>query len=268
MAHAARWGDARNPALAELILLAIRRRIMPGKFKRPALRTFARLGGVVDIERDGLKLRCHLGDNATERRLALKPEAPDTELNAIMARLKRGDTFVDVGANCGWFSINAARAVGKDGRVVAIEPLPVLRDRLAFNVAANDQSNVEIVPAAISDQPGTLTINVNKGQLGQSSAVDWQAGNVPMNVPARTLASVITMQRLDRVDAMKIDIEGFEDRALLPMLRTLPHTLWPRAILIETRHAARWHEDCLAALLSAGYTTTWNGEFDALLILP
>jgi hypothetical protein len=79
---------------------------------------------VHDIEVDGIKLRCHPHDNVTERELMLDPTAEREAIDLVLAELGAGGTFVDIGANCGVYSLFAARQVGPAGRVVAIEPIP------------------------------------------------------------------------------------------------------------------------------------------------
>jgi hypothetical protein len=66
---------------------------------------------------------------------------------------------------------------------------------------------------------------------------------------------------------LKIDIEGFEDRAMMPFLRDAPRSLLPAAILIEDSHANNWASDLMAALTSAGYKITTRKRDDLLLKL-
>jgi hypothetical protein len=68
-------------------------------------------------------------------------------------------------------------------------------------------------------------------------------------------------------DSVKIDIEGFEERALLPFIATPPRTLWPKRIYMETDWAARWERDCIAGLLAAGYVEAWRSRGDVLLAM-
>jgi FkbM family methyltransferase len=269
MTTAAPWGQSPSALFASALQFALRNHIMPGKLKRPARRALERLGArdVCDVERNGVKMRCRIDDNATERDFALKPEKPKPELTTLIDSLRPGDVFVDVGANCGLFTVHAAHKVGPTGRVVAIEPLPIMLDRLRFNIAANGYRNVSVVPSAVGDEPGSLTIHICERQHGQSSAIAPIENGVPITVGVDTLAAVITAQRLEKVDALKIDIEGFEDRALLPMVRTLPRALWPKLIMIEHRHAHLWREDCIGALCAIGYVKAWAGEHDVMLAL-
>ena len=92
-------------------------------------------------------------------------------------------------------------------------------------------------------------------------------GATPLQVPTATLLSVLERSGVDRVDALKIDIEGFEDRARLPFIAAAQRALWPKRIYMETDWAARWQRDCIAGLLAAGYVESWRSRGDILLSL-
>ena len=80
-------------------------------------------------------------------------------LRLLRAFLKPGDHFVDCGANIGYFTFAAVKAVGPAGRVDAFEPDPVNRARLEENLAANGSpANVHVHPVALSDHSGEATL--------------------------------------------------------------------------------------------------------------
>src|SRR3954453_4827386 len=76
----------------------------------------------------------------------------------LMSRLKPGRTFVDVGANVGWFTLQGMRHVGADGKVVAVEASPDLARELEQIVEGNRGRNVRVVNAAASSGPGMVDI--------------------------------------------------------------------------------------------------------------
>jgi FkbM family methyltransferase len=235
--------------------------------KKQLLRCFAGRDGIVDVAHNGLRMRCHMADNATERNIVISGNRQNGEkLAGLLRHVPEGGTFVDVGANCGLFTLTAAARVGGRGRVVAIEPAPVMVERLRFNVAANRFANVMVFPTAVGEATGVATLSIVPGQLGKSSlaAVD---GGVAATVPVTTLLSVVEASGIARIDALKIDIEGYEDRALQPFIAAAPLGLWPRAVLMETKWSGRWKTDCLGALVARGYAVDWHRRGDALLVL-
>ena len=138
--------------------------------------------------------------------------------------------------------------------------------RLRYNIAVNGYGNIEVVPTAVGPAAGTATLFVDEARRGLSSMEKLEA-STPMQVPMATLLSVVERADVDRVDALEIDIEGFEDRALLPFLATAPRALWPKRIYMETDWAARWERDCIAGLITAGYVEAWRSRGDILLRL-
>ena len=55
------------------------------------------------------------------------------------------------------------------------------------------------------------------------------------------------------VDALKIDVEGYEDRVLTGFFKQAPQTLWPRAVVIEHLSKNEWQDDCIADMIARGY---------------
>jgi len=129
--------------------------------------------------------------------------------------LKPGDTFVDVGANVGWFTLIAAKAVGPTGRVVAVEPEPRNAAKLRGNVAANGFGNVTVLEKAASDTPGTLSLHI--ADLGENHSVaDLGYGRGTVSVEAVRLDDAIT----GPVRLIKVDVEGYEAQVLAGLERT------------------------------------------------
>jgi FkbM family methyltransferase len=150
---------------------------------------------------------------SVQQRKSYEPELGD----AVRSLLHEGDVFVDVGANEGFFSIIASKAVGANGHVVAIEPQSRLQSILARNVRENDALNIDIIQRAISDAPGvaalSLSPDVNTGSSGLFRTTRY---NLPtQDVLQTTLESLFKLLSLKNVKLMKMDIEGFEYEAVL-----------------------------------------------------
>ena len=244
---------------------AIRKRVLRGKLRHIAQRALSGTGH--DIEIDGIRLRCYLADNATERDIFVGgPDAPRIGLKRVMEGLKPGDVFVDIGANCGIFTAFAAQRVGPEGHVIAIEPIPEMIERLRFNVAVNGFTNVAIFQTAVGSEVGTALLHIHPRNRGQSSMAPDAVGT-PKQVSVTPLADIVVSAGVRRIDTLKIDIEGFEDRALAPFISTMPSSLWPSRIFMETVHSGRWAIDCVEVLLDAGYTRLWQDKHNIVLAL-
>jgi len=120
--------------------------------------------------------------------------------------LRPDDVCLDVGANIGVMSLLLAGRVPQ-GRVVAIEAAPGVGRKLAENVAGSGLGNIVVVHAAIGAGEGTV-------RFREQSAYGHIADD-GVAVPLRTLDSVVAESGLDRVDFIKIDVEGHE----FPILR-------------------------------------------------
>jgi FkbM family methyltransferase len=262
------WGDYRPRGLAALGIGLTRRRIVRGALRRLVGNTVSGLQPCFDVTVDGIEMRCVTNDNPTEWGLTFTGSRQDGRSRTlILTGLERGDVFVDVGANCGAFSLFAARLVGAHGRVIAIEPMPEMAERLRFNMASNGFSSIDVLETAVGPQAGHATLYVDEVARGHSSMVPIE-GYKRTTVPTTTLQAIVEASGVRKIDALKIDIEGFEDRALLPFIASADRSLWPKRIFMETTWASRWQNDCVDGLTGAGYREAWSGHGDILLVLP
>ena len=108
------------------------------------------------------------------------------ETALIRSQLKPGDTFIDVGANFGYYTVLASKLVGPTGRVIAFEPDPRSFQLLERNVARNGCTNVVLEQKALADKPGTLTLHVSDSNRGAHSVIAAGTDNVShtVDVPA------------------------------------------------------------------------------------
>lgn len=243
---------------------AIHNRLLRGKLRTMVLRA---AGGHFDVRVDGVHIRLHPAYNSTERALLVRgAHAKAVGLTHVLPSLRPGDVFVDLGANSGIFTIFAAKRVGPEGRVLAVEPMPEMLENLRFNVCANAFTNVAIFPTAVGAHAGTATLRVHPKNRGASSLTPYFDGT-DIQVPISTLEGIIASAGVDRIDFLKIDIEGFEDRALVPFIKAVPRRLWPKRIFMETRISNRWEQDCVRFLINAGYITVWQDPTDITLKL-
>jgi FkbM family methyltransferase len=260
---------APNAAQQAVIALAQRTRLKRGAF-RPMLSRLLNLlrAGPVDIRYQGAAFRFYHQTSATERGALLNADYNIEELDFLRAHTPNGGVFVDVGANAGTYALPLARHVGPNGRVVAVEPHPVMVARLAFNQAASAANNVALIAAAAGDADGELMIETDRENYGASHVYpDASARSDAIRVPAMRLLRILQDQRLDKIDSLKIDVEGYEDRVLVGFFRDAPPALWPRAVAIEHLSRDDWLDDCLADMLARGYVETGKTRSNTLLVL-
>jgi len=129
-------------------------------------------------------------------------------------QLVTGNTFIDVGANIGYYSLMAARLVGESGRVVAVEPVypHVVRQQ----VRLNGWNNVTICGAAAGNRHGTVEIGIaNPWNRGHNSVINPARFGKTATIPVVRLDDYLPALGIHQVDAMKIDVEGYEVEVLL-----------------------------------------------------
>lgn len=187
-------------------------------------------------------------NNLIENGILLNPGYNAADIDFLIEGVSPGGIFVDIGANIGLYTLPLAKAVGSNGKVVAIDASKLMAQRLAFNAAASGIENVEIFPCAVSATEGTGSLRIRKDDVAIVSLDEAVAGSVPI----RTLRSILEEAAVERIDALKIDIEGHEELVLAPFIRDSTESLLPRRIVIE-RPGADDYPDCAAAFKVRGY---------------
>ena len=258
---------APNAAQAAVISLAQRSRLKRGAF-RPMLSRLVNWlrAGPVDVPYQGASFRFYHQASATERGALFNPDYNLEELDFLRAHTPAGGVFVDVGANVGTYALALARHVGARGKVIAIEPHPVTHARLKFNSEASGATQVRLVAAAAGPADGELLIETDGDNLGASHIVTGQPAGHAIRVPALRLQRILDEAGISQVDALKIDIEGFEDRVLTGFFKEAPPMLWPRAVVIEHLSRQEWLADCIADMRARGYAETGKTRSNTLLV--
>jgi len=143
---------------------------------------------------------------------------------AIVHFLKPGDTFIDCGANVGYFSVLAGGLVGSRGQVISIEANPITHRLLERNLKINGFGTA--IHCALTSHPGETELfvprsggdvysSIRKGGLVQGNDVE------SFRVPGQTLDEVLRLVGVKRLDVVKIDIEGAELDVLLSARRIM-----------------------------------------------
>ncbi|HBY63822.1 MAG TPA: hypothetical protein DEH78_28690 [Solibacterales bacterium] len=126
--------------------------------------------------------------------------------------LRPGGTFVDLGANEGYFSVIASRLVGPEGSVVAVEPQSRLQTVIQRNLVENGCFNVQVFQCLLSGRAGTAKIALSSDMnTGGSSLFPAARYRLPQEeLRTLTLDDFFSKLRVGHCDLMKVDIEGAE----------------------------------------------------------
>ena len=171
--------------------------------------------------------------------------------------LGRGMMVVDVGSNLGYYALLEASLVGPSGKVIAIEPVPQNAEQCKLNISMNGFSNVLFRQGAIGDHNGILPLHLSdKSNWHTMNSIPGPAKEIL--VPVCTLDSLVSELALDRVDLVRMDLEGYETVVLNGMRETIaqhsprllieihPHIVGPESMrkyfstLQELGYAPEW----------------------------
>jgi FkbM family methyltransferase len=130
--------------------------------------------------------------------------------------LHAGGTFLDVGAHAGYFSLIAADRVGRDGRVFALEPNPVVFSALGAHLTSNRIAQVDACNWGLAECEGSVALYVPPAESVRDYNAtllrrpDWTV----IETAVRRLDDCLDDWGVQRIDLMKIDVEGAEPRVL------------------------------------------------------
>lgn len=221
------------------------------------------LGDIVDVNIWNLRLRLRPRGNLSEQRLVLMPQHVDRIEREILAtELKTGDVFFDIGANIGIYSYWVASRFGRDVRIEAFEPDPKLQARLGVNIANNPVAlaNLRVNPVALGSSEGEVVLVAGDGNAGENRI---EAGSAQgTRVAMTTLPAFLVREKITRIDALKIDVEGHEIAVLEPLFKEVSRSVWPKLIICELTQDL---DHGLAALLTSnGYVLSARGRLNGI----
>lgn len=133
------------------------------------------------------------------------------EMNFVLKYLRPQDSFLDIGANIGVYTLLAASKI-KQGTIHSFEVLPKNFQRLQENVQINDLDCVKLHQVAISNCPGNIELNLADGD--SMAFIADEASQKTISAQADTIDNLLGNENLENLTLAKIDIEGAEILAL------------------------------------------------------
>ncbi len=220
----------------------------------------------LDVRLWGAKFRLYPNDNLCEKRALLSPDKFDVqERNALQHRIHSDFKFVDVGANVGLYSLFVAAQPQFKGKILAIEPQPIIKQRLQFNLLTNPGFDIIHEDCAVSDKKGLARMQISQRNRG-ASGFDLRSGkqaDEEFIVPTLPLAEILDRHNMNGADALKIDIEGAEDQVLPLFFKQTPATDLPGLLIMERNES--WKTDCIALAEENGYEQIIQSHMNVVL---
>jgi FkbM family methyltransferase len=135
------------------------------------------------------------------------------EQTFLLKFIEPGMVILDIGAHHGLYTLLASKKVGIEGQIITFEPSPRELRRLRWNLVLNRCRNVHIEPLAVSSKEGIAELYVCLGQETGCNSLRPPAVSEPVRkvqVTTTTLDSYLRRNGINRVDFMKLDVEGAE----------------------------------------------------------
>ena len=169
----------------------------------------------------------------------------------IESRLSLGRTFIDIGANVGYFTLLAARK----GSVVSIEAFPSIFSTLTENVLRNRLNNVRLVPYAVIDTARDIQMfHGGESNEGRSTTVAGRFQSQAITVRGKPLDALLTDNEIASARMIKIDVEGAERAVIVGMKSLLPKFPDDIEIVVEVSPSAPGQANEIFAIFeSAGF---------------
>ncbi len=192
---------------------------------------------------NGARVLCDLTDHV-ERQMFFNGLYEPIEAYLLSRLLEPGMTMIDGGANVGAHTLIAASAVGPNGTVHCFEPVPRTFEKLKAHVARNALQHVRVNRAALWGKSATLSLGLTPDNTGNVGAfgVAMRDSVATVEAPALRLDDYVDRERIERIDLIKLDLEGAE----LPALQGM------RTVL-ERNHPLLLVEICEATCARLGY---------------
>jgi len=192
----------------------------------------------VDVS-EHVKARLYPSQNRCEKRALAGVQIWDAAERAALAAAvtdcqDEEFTFFDVGANVGLYALFVAgycKNAGQSAQIYAIEPSTKMAERLADNITAS-QAKIQIIRAAISDKPGTGQLGGGEINRGETQLLETAKGGETVIID--TLSRIVLSHGIEKIHALKLDIEGHDLKALTAFFAEAPRGLFPEILILET----------------------------------
>jgi FkbM family methyltransferase len=247
--------EKKSDLIAQLIVYLGRLTFLGrGRLRRALLSSLERRG-ILSLKTTyrGVSYCFHL-DNPTERR-AIFGKYNNEEIDFLLKYVIASESvFVDIGANSGFFTNYMLAKAGSLSTILAVEPNPKMVGRILANAELLNKclsKKLIVETCALSDVEETGYLDLTQG-VGSAHLIR-EPTNSAMQIQVTTLQSLLIKHSIQKIDALKIDVEGHEDRALYNFIETAPRDRLPRAIVIEHTSSGKWRSDLFALLRTLDY---------------
>lgn len=228
-------------------------------------------------EVQGSKMLLNLSDVGISRELFFTGVHEAESTKQFKEEICSGMTIFELGANIGYYALIGAQRIGASGKIIAFEPSPINMQAFKTNISLNNYERlVETYQMGIGNKTGKMMFNlVNKGNMSSFHERADGGGiktfnSIEVNV---TTIDDFVKDRLEKIDYMRMDVEGYEYEIFQGMKNFLKSEFAPNGFFIEVHsqllnqngHSCK---EFVTVLGNYGYyitTARWRGKADVIV---
>jgi len=144
------------------------------------------------------------------------------ELFFLKEIVKNNNVCIDIGANLGYYTTFLSKLIGKNGKVYAVEPVPLFREILQRNIRKTKSDNAEVMPFALGEKEGKIKMGMPEKDgiihHGMTKVADASSDNFVEYFEAEMKIPDILFANIPKIDFIKCDVEGYEQHVFSNML--------------------------------------------------
>ena len=213
--------------------------------------------------KNGIAFNISKNKTSVSKSLVFQSNYEFNETNLVKKVIKPGWTVIDVGANFGWYSIHFSQLVGQNGKVFVFEPVPETYEELNSNIKLNSSQNIKVFNFALGNKDGSISFGVPAFDGGSGASSEFLKYSKRIRTTMRQLDDVMKEQNINKVDFIKVDIEGGELNMLKGAEKLLEHFRPKILIEIVDIHCQRFGHspvDVYQFLINKGYNGVFIGN--------
>ena len=192
--------------------------------------------------------------NSTDSKMIISSKTIDNhELDALKSLNKTSNSILlDIGANIGYYSISCSDYGFK--KIFAFEPIPRVIKQLRDNIRLNKLEDlIQVIPKGLGEKNEIKEIHEDLSNFGNSSIINKVSNKIIHKIEIINLSNFIKERGIKTLDAIKIDVEGYEDRVLYSFLENLKEDRLPKILIIEFSNSNLWEKDLFKLLKNKNY---------------
>lgn len=194
------------------------------------------------------------------------------EINFVKSKIHNNFIFVDIGANMGLYTMNVANELNKypNAKIVSIEPNLINFKRLKQNLKILLKKiprifhQVNLENCSIGNTNSSIRLYIGHDHAVSSHNNSFKNQEY-VKIKQKKLITIVKKNKIKNITIVKIDIEGYEDRALINYFKSVKKSLFPEHIIIEHSNKKLWKEDVINNLVQIGYSKNWSNHNNTIL---